>query len=109
MYFARQLQASYLYFCVVVDNVLAKKHVLSGCQLQVKPLQEDAMVYELNKLKITMSSSIPNAEQYLCLFFGSVGLEESDFTLTFAENSCLVVFNKDYTLKGMVLANLYSL
>lgn len=86
-----------------------KKHTILGEILQVKMVEpsikrteQDDLLYELNKLKVTMSASI--SQDHLSLYLGTVLSldEDTDFSLiiTNGDSTCLIIFRTLYTIKG---------
>lgn len=115
----KMLTLLFMYTTVVEQILSKKKHVILGETMQVKlvkpsveedePVKEDEpepsveedKLYELNKLKVTMSASVP--QDHLSLYFGTV-LElddEKDFTLIITDNTCLIIFAEVHTMKGI--------
>lgn len=104
------------YSHAVVTEILSKeKHVICGCCVQVKRLEtsstesvlEDEQ-YEMNKLRIKMSASVP--QNRLSLFISILlNMEEDEFTLKVIGSSCLIIFNVAYSLNRKLPTNLVEM
>ena len=84
-------------------------HELCGCSLKLKLIEiptPSAMEYELNKIKITFSPTLP-AKKLEVYISSLLDIEEDEFTLKMAKDCCIAVFCSEYTTTGKSLV--YSL